>query len=143
MIRLSAFADEISADLDEQIAVLRSENINYLDLRGVWGTNVLDLTDQQAAEIKRGLDAHKISSPEIRNGGYRIRFRVNLDNRARNRQRPDGSIAGKLHLTDLPPHAFPQRRHVFPASCVSVPDSDSVCRAHPQPSSAVPKRRPR
>jgi 3-dehydroshikimate dehydratase len=65
MIRLSAFADEISADLDEQIAVLRSENINYLDLRGVWGTNVLDLTDQQAAEIKRGLDAHKIGVAAI------------------------------------------------------------------------------
>ena len=35
MIRLSAFADEISPDLDEQIAVLQSENIHYLDLRGV------------------------------------------------------------------------------------------------------------
>ncbi len=65
MIRLSAFADEISADLDEQIAVLRSENIHYLDLRGVWGTNVLDLTDQQAAEIKRSLDAHKIGVAAI------------------------------------------------------------------------------
>ena len=29
MIRLSAFADEISDDLDEQIAVLQSENIAY------------------------------------------------------------------------------------------------------------------
>src|SRR5258708_10732369 len=65
MIRLSAFADEISADLDEQIAVLRSENIHYLDLRGVWDTNVLDLTDQQAAEIKRSLDAQKIGVAAI------------------------------------------------------------------------------
>lgn len=56
MIRLSAFADEISADLNEQIAVLLSENIHFLDLRSVWGTNVLDLTDQQVAEIKRMLD---------------------------------------------------------------------------------------
>jgi 3-dehydroshikimate dehydratase len=55
MIRLSAFADEISPDLDEQIAVLQSENIHYLDLRGVWGTNVLDLTDQQVATIKQAL----------------------------------------------------------------------------------------
>ncbi len=65
MICLSAFADEISADLDEQIAVLLSENIHYLDLRGVWGTNVLDLTDQQAAEIKRSLDASKIGVAAI------------------------------------------------------------------------------
>src|SRR6266851_459536 len=56
MIRLSAFADEISADLDEQLAVLKSENIHFLDLRGVWGTNVLDLTDQQITEVKQTLD---------------------------------------------------------------------------------------
>ena len=55
MIRLSAFADEIAPDLNEQIAVLQSENIHYLDLRGVWGTNVLDLTDQQVATIKQAL----------------------------------------------------------------------------------------
>jgi sugar phosphate isomerase/epimerase len=60
MIRLSAFADEISADLNEQIAVLRSENIHFIDLRGIWGTNVLDLTDQQVTEIKRRLDAQDI-----------------------------------------------------------------------------------
>ena len=42
MIRLSAFADEISPDLEEQIAVLSLEHIHFLDLRGVWNTNVLD-----------------------------------------------------------------------------------------------------
>ena len=57
MIRLSAFADEISADLNEQIEVLLSEHIYFIDLRGVWNTNVLDLTDQQVAEIKQRLDA--------------------------------------------------------------------------------------
>ena len=57
MIRLSAFADEISPDLDEQIAMLRSENIRYVELRGVWNTNVLDLTDEQVSTVKRALDA--------------------------------------------------------------------------------------
>lgn len=56
MIRLSAFADEISEDLDEQIAVLKGQGIHHLDLRGVWGTYVLDLSDSQVAEIKRALD---------------------------------------------------------------------------------------
>ena len=65
MIRLSAFADEISADLDEQIAVLRSENIHFIDLRGVWDTNVLDLSDQQVTEIKQKLDAHGIGVAAI------------------------------------------------------------------------------
>ena len=65
MIRLSAFADEISPDLNEQIEVLRSENIHFLDLRGVWGTNVLDLSDQQVAEIKQALDAHSMGVAAI------------------------------------------------------------------------------
>ena len=65
MIRLSAFADEISADLDEQIAVLSSEKVRFLDLRGVWNTNVLDLTDQQVARIKETLDAHGIGVAAI------------------------------------------------------------------------------
>src|SRR6266849_4213181 len=65
MIRLSAFADEISANLDEQIAVLRSENIHFIDLRGAWDTNVLDLTDQQVTEIKQKLDAHGIGVSAI------------------------------------------------------------------------------
>jgi 3-dehydroshikimate dehydratase len=57
VICLSAFADEISPDLDEQIAVLQSEGIRHLELRGVWNINVLDLTDEQVSEIKRRLDA--------------------------------------------------------------------------------------
>ena len=65
MIRLSAFADEISPDLDEQIAVLSLEHIHFLDLRSVWNINVLDLTDQQVARIKETLDAHGIGVAAI------------------------------------------------------------------------------
>ena len=65
MIRLSAFADEISADLNEQIAAIRSENIHFIDLRGVWNTNVLDLTEQQVSEIKQRLDAQGIGVSAI------------------------------------------------------------------------------
>ena len=65
MIRLSAFADEISADLDEQIAVLRGENIHFLELRGVWGTNVLDLSDREVADVRRALDAASIGVSAI------------------------------------------------------------------------------
>ncbi len=59
MIQLSAFADEISPEPGEQLSVLGSENIHFLDLRGAWGTNVLDFTDQQIATIKQALaDQH-------------------------------------------------------------------------------------
>ncbi len=65
MIRLSAFADEISPDLGEQIAVLRSEKIHFLDLRSVENTNVLDLSDAQVARIKETLNAHGIGVAAI------------------------------------------------------------------------------
>ena len=63
MIRLSAFADEISPDLPEQIAILKRENIAHIDLRGVWNINVLDLTDEQAISIKELLEGHGIKLP--------------------------------------------------------------------------------
>jgi 3-dehydroshikimate dehydratase len=65
MIRLSAFADEISPDLDEQVAVLRREGIRYMDLRSVWNINVLDLTDDHVSKIRETLDAQGIGVAAI------------------------------------------------------------------------------
>jgi sugar phosphate isomerase/epimerase len=53
---LSGFADEISPDLDEQLAVLAAESISHLELRSVWSTNVADLDDAQIARLRRELD---------------------------------------------------------------------------------------
>jgi sugar phosphate isomerase/epimerase len=53
---LSGFADEISPDLDEQLAVLAAESISHLELRSVWSTNVADLDDTQVARVRRELD---------------------------------------------------------------------------------------
>ena len=52
MIRLSAFADEISPDLDQQIEVLQSEGIQFIELRSVWGKGVLELTDSEVDKVK-------------------------------------------------------------------------------------------
>jgi len=56
MIRLTGFADEIGPDLDLQINTLRAEHMQYLELRAVWETNVLDLTKAQRREVKDRLD---------------------------------------------------------------------------------------
>lgn len=55
MFKICAFADEISPDLDEQIAVLNDEGIMHIELRGVWGKNVLDLSDDEIHRIKETL----------------------------------------------------------------------------------------
>ena len=65
MIHLSAFADEIAPDLNEQINILNSEHISFIDLRGVDGINVLDFTDQQAQGIKQELDTRGIKVATI------------------------------------------------------------------------------
>jgi len=68
MIHLSGFADEIGPDLALQIETLTSENMRFLELRGVWDTNVLDLTDEQRAEVRErlrdaGIRVSSIGSP--------------------------------------------------------------------------------
>lgn len=47
MIRLSAFADEISQDPREQIDVLARHGVMNIEFRAIHGTNVLDLSDEQ------------------------------------------------------------------------------------------------
>ncbi|MFA5859181.1 MAG: sugar phosphate isomerase/epimerase [Elusimicrobiota bacterium] len=56
MFILSAFGDEIAPELNEQLDLLESEGIKYLDLRGVWGKNVKLLNDEDCEKIKKILD---------------------------------------------------------------------------------------
>ena len=65
---LSAFADEISPDLDVQIATLKRLDVPGLDLRSVRGKNVLNLTDAELDEVAEqcaanGLHVQAIGSP--------------------------------------------------------------------------------
>jgi sugar phosphate isomerase/epimerase len=68
MIRISAFADEISQDPVEQIDVLTGHGITAIEFRAIHGTNVLDLSDAQHAEFRamlsaRGFQLSAIGSP--------------------------------------------------------------------------------
>jgi sugar phosphate isomerase/epimerase len=68
MIRLSAFADEIAPDAREQIRVLQQARVGLVELRGAWGTNVLELTEDQTDELaglfrESGISVASIASP--------------------------------------------------------------------------------
>jgi sugar phosphate isomerase/epimerase len=65
MFKLSAFADEISPDPEEQIDVLKQCGIRYIELRSILKTNVLDLTNLQVRELKSLLDRHKLQLSAI------------------------------------------------------------------------------
>lgn len=59
--RLSAFADEAAPELDKQIEALRRHRISMLEIRGVDGKNMSELTDDEARDVKRRLDDGGIS----------------------------------------------------------------------------------
>ncbi len=73
---LSAFADEYSPSLDRQIEGLNQHGIEFMEIRGVDGKNVSSLTNDEAREIRRKLDA----------GGVRVSS--------------IGSPFGKMNITD-------------------------------------------
>lgn len=56
MWKLAAFADEISPDIDVQIEHCARNGVEFIELRGVAGNNVLDFDAAMRREIKRKLD---------------------------------------------------------------------------------------
>jgi sugar phosphate isomerase/epimerase len=65
---LTGFADEISPELEEQLETLAQESMGYMELRSVWNTNVLDLSDEELDRVKsetaqRGIGISSIGSP--------------------------------------------------------------------------------
>ena len=73
---LSAFADEYSPEIDRQIEGLKKNGIDYMEIRGVDGTNISDITLEKAEEVHAKLKAAGIGVSSI------------------------GSPIGKIKLTD-------------------------------------------
>ncbi|MDD9265561.1 sugar phosphate isomerase/epimerase family protein [Paenibacillus sp. GCM10023248] len=98
MITLTGFADEISPDLDTQLDTLTAEGISYLELRSVWKTNVLKLSDAQVERIKQQLDSRGIQVSSI------------------------GSPIGKIKITDdFEPHLLDFQRAIALARFFETP----------------------
>src|ERR671912_3071866 len=83
MWTLTGFADEISADLEVQLDTLAAEGMRFLELRGVWGKNVLKLDDAELGRVKvalreRGIGVSSVGSP-IGKIGIQDDFAPHLD----------------------------------------------------------------
>jgi 3-dehydroshikimate dehydratase len=68
MFTLSAFADEIDQDPEKQIEVLLACGVRRIELRSIYQTNVLSLTDQQVDDFRslstrNGMGISAIGSP--------------------------------------------------------------------------------
>lgn len=75
-MNIYAFADEASANIDEQIIALNRNGLHGLEIRNVDGINVSDISVAKAMEVKEKLDANGLISWSI------------------------GSPIGKIHITD-------------------------------------------
>ncbi len=76
MWTLSGFSDEISPDFREQCEVAARLGLGFVELRSAWGTNVLDLNDDELSTAARLLADHGLRVSSI------------------------GSPIGKVHLDD-------------------------------------------
>ncbi len=62
---LSAFADEYSSNFIEQLELLSSKNIGYIELRGIDGKNISTLNKQEVFEVKKKLNDYNIKVSSI------------------------------------------------------------------------------
>lgn len=87
--QLSAFSDEYSPEIDKQIAWLSQNNVPMMEIRGVDGTPVAEITLDKAREVKAKLDKAGITISAI------------------------GSPAGKINIQDdFEPH-LEQFKHLI------------------------------
>ena len=60
MIKLAAFADEASSSLEGQIKALKRNGIEYIELRGINGKNISEITVEDAKKYAKTLSASGI-----------------------------------------------------------------------------------
>jgi sugar phosphate isomerase/epimerase len=65
MFTLTGFVDEISDDLREQLEGLKELGIRHLELRNVWGKNVMVLTEEDITKLKGLLVEYECSVSSI------------------------------------------------------------------------------
>lgn len=88
MIKLSAFADEADSSLSGQIDALRRNEIEYIELRGINGTNISRISEADA----------EIYAEELRMAGIKV-WSI-------------GSPIGKIKITDNLDEHFELLRHI-------------------------------
>lgn len=68
LVKVSGFGDEIHADFEVQLKEMRAMDLNYIALRNLWGTNILDLSPSQKKRARlllreQGMGVSEIGSP--------------------------------------------------------------------------------
>lgn len=59
--KFAAFADEAGGSIGEQISAMKENDVEYLEIRGMNGENIANLTKEKARDIRRQLEDSGIS----------------------------------------------------------------------------------
>ena len=82
-MKLCAFADEASKDLAGQIEALKRNNISLLEIRGVDGQNISEISLEKAKEVKELLDKNGIFVWSIGSPVGKAKINENVDGQAK------------------------------------------------------------
>ncbi len=74
---VSAFSDEASVSLDEQIRALRENGLRYMEIRNVDGKNPTAMTAEELDALRRKLDENGISVSSI--GSFIGKYNMDVD----------------------------------------------------------------
>jgi sugar phosphate isomerase/epimerase len=94
-VQLAAITDEISQDFEHALDVLREYDIQGAELRGLWGTNIADLTDAQAERAQSALKARGMNVVALSTPFFKCDLAVGTQNA--------GEAEGRMHLAQALP----------------------------------------
>lgn len=89
-MQLCAITDEISQDFEHALDVLKEYGATGAELRGLWGTNIADLSDAQAARAKEALRTRGLRVACLATPFYKCDLAPETPNL--------GEASGRMHL---------------------------------------------
>jgi sugar phosphate isomerase/epimerase len=89
-MKLAAITDEISQEFEYALDVMLEYGATGAELRGLWNTNIADLTDEQAARARAALKARNMTVVGLATPFYKCDLAPQTVN--------PGEAAGRMHL---------------------------------------------
>src|SRR5689334_19389961 len=89
-MRLAAITDEISQDFEHALDVMLEYGATGAELRGLWSTNIADLSDEQVERARAALQARNMTVVGLATPFYKCDLDVEAPN--------PGEEAGHMHL---------------------------------------------
>src|SRR5205814_1719242 len=89
-MQLAAITDEISQDFEHALDVLLEYGATGAELRGLWGTNIADLSDDQVTRARTALRARGLRAVCLATPFYKCDLAYATEN--------EGEAAGRMHL---------------------------------------------